>query len=55
MWFLICDEEYTTFGDTPKEAYETFMETYGEHHYVSPRYFKAEEKRIRVELVVEED
>ena len=57
MWFLICDsnEEYITYGNSPKEAFEIFMEIFGECHYIGPRYFKAEEKKIRVELVVEED
>jgi|LakMenEpi03Aug12_release.lakeMendotaPanAssembly.Ray.scaffolds.fasta_scaffold57798_6 hypothetical protein len=55
MWFLVCDEEYVAFGNSPKEAYESFMETCGDYHYRNYRYFKGEEKKVKVELVVEED
>ena len=55
MWFLICDEEYAAFGDTPREAYAAFMSSYGEYHYRLPRYFKGEEKRVKVEVTVAED
>ena len=55
MWFLISDEEFTGFGDTPKEAYETFAEIHGYYPSEDIQFFKAEEKNVKIKVVIEEN